>query len=92
VAHHRPQVTDFPVIARCVGARSSRDTGGPDRSGDVAVVAVRGGRGPLNQREIGRELHLSVNTVKGYTKSLYRKLDVVSRAEAVAVGRELGLC
>ena len=58
----------------------------------------RGGRGPpLGQnhpgwrREIGAELYLSVNTVKGYTKSLYRKLGVVSRAEAVHRGHELGL-
>ncbi|KQR11918.1 hypothetical protein ASF78_12005 [Cellulomonas sp. Leaf334] len=59
---------------------------------DRELSVLRALRGPLTQREIGRELHLSVNTVKGYTKSLYRKLDVVSRSEAVAVGRELNLC
>ncbi|WP_146928440.1 helix-turn-helix transcriptional regulator [Cellulomonas xylanilytica] len=59
---------------------------------DRELSVLRALRGPLSQREIGRELHLSINTVKGYTKSLYRKLDVVSRSEAVAVGRELGLC
>ncbi|MEQ4726205.1 LuxR C-terminal-related transcriptional regulator [Nonomuraea sp. B19D2] len=48
-------------------------------------------RGPLSRREIGAELYLSINTVKGYTKSLYRKLDVTSRAEAVQRGRDLGL-
>jgi LuxR family maltose regulon positive regulatory protein len=47
--------------------------------------------GPLSQREIGHELFLSVNTVKGYSKSLYRKLGVASRADAVDRGRELGL-
>ncbi|MDP4505935.1 LuxR C-terminal-related transcriptional regulator [Nonomuraea turcica] len=47
--------------------------------------------GPLSQREIGAELYLSMNTVKGYSKSLYRKLDVTSRAEAVQRGRDLGL-
>jgi LuxR family maltose regulon positive regulatory protein len=46
---------------------------------------------PLTQREIGNELFLSLNTIKGYTKNLYRKLGVVSRAEAVERGRELGL-
>jgi LuxR family transcriptional regulator, maltose regulon positive regulatory protein len=46
---------------------------------------------PLTQREIGTKLFLSINTVKGYTKNLYRKLGVVSRAEAVRRGRELGL-
>jgi LuxR family maltose regulon positive regulatory protein len=47
--------------------------------------------GPLSQREIGAELYLSMNTVKGYSKSLYRKLGVTSRAEAVRQGRDLGL-
>ena len=47
--------------------------------------------GPLSQRDIGRELFLSINTVKGYTKSLYRKLSVASRRDAVERGRELGV-
>ncbi len=33
--------------------------------------------------EIGGELHLSPNTVKGHTRSLYRKLKARNRAEAV---------
>jgi len=44
-----------------------------------------------SQREIGAALFLSINTVKGYTKSLYRKLDVATRQDAVARGHELGL-
>jgi len=47
--------------------------------------------GPATQREIGAALYLSINTVKGYTKALYRKLDVATRQEAVARARELGL-
>jgi len=47
--------------------------------------------GPLSQREIGTELYLSLNTIKSYTKNLYRKLGVASRAEAVERGRALGL-
>ena len=47
--------------------------------------------GSLTQREIGDEIFLSFNTVKGYSKSLYRKLGVSSRQEAVERGRELGL-
>jgi LuxR family maltose regulon positive regulatory protein len=45
----------------------------------------------LSQREIGRELYVSVNTVRTHTQSIYRKLDVATRAEAVTRARELGL-
>ena len=43
------------------------------------------------QREIGSSLYLSINTVKGYTKALYRKLGVTTRQDAVQLGRDLGL-
>jgi LuxR family transcriptional regulator, maltose regulon positive regulatory protein len=36
-------------------------------------------------------MYLSINTVKGYTKSLYRKFGVITRADAVGRGHELGL-
>jgi Bacterial regulatory proteins, luxR family len=45
--------------------------------------------GSANQREIGNALFLSINTVKGYPKSLFRKLDVTTRREAVEPAREL---
>jgi len=47
--------------------------------------------GDATQREIGAALFLSVNTIKGYTKSLYRKLDVATRDDAVRIGQELEL-
>jgi LuxR family maltose regulon positive regulatory protein len=47
--------------------------------------------GTASQREIGSALFLSINTVKGYAKSLYRKLDVTTRQEAVERGRALSL-
>ncbi len=58
---------------------------------DRELAVLRALRGPLSAREIGAELYLSINTVKGYTKSLYRKLGVVSRADAVRRGHQLGL-
>jgi LuxR family maltose regulon positive regulatory protein len=45
----------------------------------------------LSLREIGGSLYLSLNTVKTHSRSIYRKLDVSTRAEAVERGRELGL-
>ena len=45
----------------------------------------------LTQREIGRELYLSLNTVKSHTRSIFRKLGVSGRERAVTRARELGL-
>lgn len=64
----------------------------PEPLTDREISVLRALRGSLSRREIGVELALSVNTVKGYTASIYRKLDVGSRREAVERGRGLGLC
>ncbi len=45
----------------------------------------------LSQREIGSELYVSFNTVKAHMRSIFRKLGVSSRADAVVRGRELNL-
>jgi LuxR family maltose regulon positive regulatory protein len=45
----------------------------------------------LSTREIGRELYVSANTVRTHVKAVHRKLEVATRAEAVARARELGL-
>ncbi|HKQ01271.1 MAG TPA: LuxR C-terminal-related transcriptional regulator [Actinomycetes bacterium] len=45
----------------------------------------------LSTREIGRELSVSVNTVRSHVQAIYRKLQVNSRAEAVTQARQLGL-
>jgi LuxR family maltose regulon positive regulatory protein len=46
-------------------------------------------REPLSQRQIGQELFLSTNTIKSHIRSIYRKLGVSTRHEAVQRGREL---
>ena len=45
----------------------------------------------LSNREIGDELYVSLNTVKSHLKTIYRKLDVERRDEAVRRARQLGL-
>ena len=45
----------------------------------------------LNYGQIGNELFVSVNTVKSNVKSIYRKLGVATRYEAVLAARGLGL-
>jgi ATP/maltotriose-dependent transcriptional regulator MalT len=63
-----------------VGALSERE-----------LVILRMLTGRLSERDIGRELYLSHNTIHSHTRSIYRKLGVSSRSEALAHARELGL-
>jgi len=42
-------------------------------------------------KEIADQLIISPGTVKAHTSSIYRKLDVTNRTEAVAHARDLGL-
>ncbi len=46
--------------------------------------------GKTNQ-EIAQKLIVAPGTVKAHTASIYRKLDVVNRTEAVARARQLGI-
>jgi LuxR family maltose regulon positive regulatory protein len=56
---------------------------------EIAVLRLL--RGSLSERDIGRELHLSHNTVHSHTRSIFRKLGVSTRADAVRRARELHL-
>ena len=47
--------------------------------------------GSLSQKDIARELNVTRNTVKTHLKSLYQKLGVHCRGEAIHRARELGL-
>ncbi len=48
-------------------------------------------RSDLSERDIGRELYVSHYTVHSHVRSIYGKLAVSSRADALERGRELGL-
>jgi LuxR family maltose regulon positive regulatory protein len=76
--------------AQALAARS-RDAvpGEPLSTRELAVLGELAG--PLSQREIGEKLYVSLNTVKSHTKSIFRKLGVSARDEAVTRARELGL-
>ncbi len=45
----------------------------------------------LTNQEIATRLFISLNTVKAHLKSIYSKLGVTNRVQAVAKGREIGL-
>jgi LuxR family maltose regulon positive regulatory protein len=58
-----------------------------DRELQVLRLLVDG----LSNQEIANRLVVALGTVKTHTASLYRKLNVASRAQAAARARELGL-
>jgi LuxR family maltose regulon positive regulatory protein len=45
----------------------------------------------LSNREIAAELYISLNTMKTHVRTLYRRLGVSSRSQALAAGRARGL-
>jgi LuxR family maltose regulon positive regulatory protein len=61
----------------------------PLTSREMTVLRYLSSR--LTYEEIAAALYVSVNTLKSHVKSIYRKLDVVSRSDAVGVGRSLRL-
>lgn len=58
-----------------------------DREREVLALIARG----MSNKAIADELVLSVGTVKSHTKSIFRKLDVHSRTQAIRRGYDLGL-
>ena len=46
---------------------------------------------PARTAEIAAALYVSLNTLKTHVRTVYRKLDVESRADAVDAGRRLGV-
>jgi LuxR family maltose regulon positive regulatory protein len=71
--------------------RRRRDGTRPESLTGRELAVLRLLPGELSLREIGGRLFLSLNTVKTHTRGIYRKLEVATRAEAVARARESGL-
>ena len=65
--------------------------GGEGELTDRELAVLRRLAGLESAREIASELYVSHNTIKTQTRSIYRKLGVATRAEAVARARERGL-
>ena len=66
-----------------------RRAAGPAEPGRAPVLRLLDT--DLSVRQIGEELFLSANTVRTHKRSLYRKLSVNTRADAVARAGALGL-
>jgi len=63
-----------------------RDVNLTPREQQVLALIVAG----RSNEEIAADLYLSINTVKSMIRSVYRKIDVTSRAQAVAWGVDHG--
>ena len=74
---------------RLAGPARARLAGEPLTERERGVLRLL--RGTLSTREIGQELYLSGNTIKTHTRSIYRKLGVSNRQDAIERGRDLGL-
>jgi LuxR family transcriptional regulator, maltose regulon positive regulatory protein len=92
---HRPDLGNLTGEVTAFRARLSKEHG----SGVPGVSALTTAElrllpliaSHLSFPQIGAELFLSPHTIKSEAMSIYRKLEVSSRAQAVARSRELGL-
>jgi len=69
---------------RIAAARRATQPISDDDLSERELTVLRLLASELSEREIAAELYLSFNTVHSHVKSIYRKLGVSSRAEAVA--------
>lgn len=81
------EAAELGLRGRQTGAK--REIAGDLSDRELAVLRLMPTDSSL--REIAGALYLSPNTVKTHTRSIYRKLSVSSREEAVERGRALGL-
>jgi len=75
---------------RVVPTRTARTTYEEDLS-ERELAVLRLLATDLTQREIGEALYVSFNTIKTHVKSIFRKLRVATRPDAVSRARELRL-
>ena len=98
LAWHREHGTIEEALGHAFGAESVKDlpvrtapTRGQADLSEREVVVLRMLTGPLSERDIGRELYVSHNTVHSHTRSIFRKLGASSRSEAIRKARSAGL-
>ena len=68
------------------GAWPGEEAGLSEREAEIIAFIVLG----LSNQEIADRCYLSINSVKTYVRSAYRKIAVTRRAEAVLWGMEHG--
>lgn len=91
------EITIDPAIAGRVAVTAARLQSGEfwpgaylsltQRESEVLALMVRG----LSNRAIGQQLYIGEETVKTHSRSIYRKLDVSDRSQAIAVALREGI-
>lgn len=82
------QLADHPVVRTRESVGDSDDWAGlSERESQIMAQIVQG----KSNQEIAEEFFLSINSVKTYIRSAYRKLGLSSRTQAVAWGIRHGL-
>jgi LuxR family maltose regulon positive regulatory protein len=84
------------IVNRCDVLRGMLDGASPALVGASSLTAAELRLVPLlsthlNYKEIGERLYVSRNTIKSETASIFRKLGVSSRSEAVRAAEQLGM-
>jgi DNA-binding NarL/FixJ family response regulator len=77
-------ISDPPFRARSIGGLNwpGRSEGLTDRESEILALITQG----KSNAEVATLTYLSPNTVKSYIRTLYRKIDVTSRTQAVLWG------
>jgi DNA-binding NarL/FixJ family response regulator len=77
-------ITDPPIRARSIGGLNwpGRSEGLTDRESEILALITQG----HSNAEVATLTHLSPNTVKSYIRTIYRKIAVTSRTQAVLWG------
>jgi LuxR family transcriptional regulator, maltose regulon positive regulatory protein len=78
-------------LERSLGKVSQRPAIFGETLTDREISVLRLLESPLTHREIGTALFISLNTVKSHVRSIYQKLTISSRQEALMKAHELGL-
>ena len=71
--------TDINPDADTFGAWPGRWTGMTERESEIVALVAQG----LSNAQVAERLFLSINTVKSYIRSAYRRMQVRTRSEAV---------
>ncbi|HEY3501806.1 MAG TPA: LuxR C-terminal-related transcriptional regulator [Actinocatenispora sp.] len=96
IRRHQRLLGTYAAFAATLVAADDHDAGPPaerpaEQLTDRELTVLRYLPTLSSNDEIAADLHISVNTVKAHLKSLYRKLGVNSRRQAIRRGRTLGL-